>query len=93
MALTNVFDQLGTTGPVLGNEILTNAALSYVLDASGASDKYFENSYADGELMRAAKQGVFVSGVSLAGRLARSWFPMLNVFGEPGTTLQSPIGG
>ena len=91
--MTNVFDSLGTQPAVLGNEILSNAALSYVLDMTGVSERFFENAYADGELMRAAKQGIFVSGVSLAGRLARSWIPQLNVFGEPGTTLQSPIGG
>ena len=93
MALTSVFDQIGTQPTVLGNEIITNAGISYMLDVSGVSERYFDNTFADGDLMRAAKQGVWISGISLAGRLARSWFPMINIFGDPVTSLQSPIGG
>ena len=81
MALTSVFDQIGTQPAVLGNEVVSNAALAYVLDTTGVSDRYFDNSYADSELMRAAKSGIWISGVSLAGRLVRSIFPMINIFG------------
>ena len=90
MAMTSMFDSLGTQPAILINEALSNSIVSYAADAAGLSDRYFENAYADSDLMHAAKQGIFVSAVSLGGRLLRTYVPQLQVFGS-GTTLQTPL--
>ena len=92
MALTSVFDSLGTQPAVLANEALSNSVLSYALDTAGITDRYFEGAYGDGELMRAVKSGVWITGLSLGGRMVRSVLPMLNVFGGPDTRSPPDVG-
>ena len=83
MDMSSVFDSLGTDPRVLANEVISNSILSYALDMSGISERYFEGSYGESDIARAVRQGIWASGLGLGGRILRSYVPQLQFFGAP----------
>ena len=83
MDLSGVFDTIGMQPQVLANEVVSNSLLSYALDMTGISERYFEGTYGDSDLSRSIKQGIWVSGLGLGGRILRTYIPQLQLFGSP----------
>ncbi len=81
-SVTALFDAVGTTPSVLGNEVLANTVVNYVLTKTGIADAYFSGASLDGEIAAAMRAGVWTSGVSAIGRVVRGQIPQLALFGD-----------